>query len=147
MTLKTINQTTFETDNSSSFHFGVEETLSYTNMSSNFFSYFVGFGIKSQEQIDEEIARLTELWHEERKGMSSPRDIFSCPAYLKILKYDTAALSFIYKDLIKNYELPDNWFHALKQIEKIDPILPDHHGKRSLMANDWLKWAKDNGRI
>jgi len=53
-----------------------------------------------------------------------------------------AALPLIFKELRRE---PDHWFWALKAITNKDPVPEDHRGRMKLMAEDWLRWAEQNG--
>jgi len=81
-------------------------------------------------------------WKEAVKFLSDINEICTDFAYLRIIGMGPAALPLIFKELRRE---PDHWFWALKAITNKDPVPEDHRGRMKLMAEDWLRWAEQNG--
>ena len=88
--------------------------------------------------------RLSTLWKEETKFLSSTSEMFKHPAYLTIIGMGEVALPFIFHELQSG---PDHWFGALKAITQEDPVPPEDRGRIEKMAAHWLKWANQKGYV
>jgi hypothetical protein len=88
---------------------------------------------------------LRDAWHREYGSSSSTTKITSTASYRSIIEMGDAALPFIFRDLERHRYDPDNWFVALFEITKANPVSPADRGNRPAMAKAWLKWARDAG--
>lgn len=84
---------------------------------------------------------LMHQWKRNRNLKSSFLKSLSDRYYQQIIKMGKIALPFIFQQMQKNY---DDWFDALYEITKIDPVQKEHYGDFVEMTKDWLKWAKKN---
>jgi len=94
------------------------------------------------EVTGEEFRLLIDTLERECAHLSSIREFSQHPAYLQIIGMGPRALPLILKEL---EESPGHWFLALREITQENPVLPEHRGSISQMAQDWLGWAKDKG--
>lgn len=94
------------------------------------------------EVTSEEFRLLIDTLERECAHLSSIREFSQHPAYLQIIGMGPRALPLILKEL---EESPGHWFLALREITQENPVLPEHRGSISQMAQDWLGWAKDKG--
>lgn len=84
---------------------------------------------------------LVGWWMEETALSSSLRDIVAHPAYQQIIALGPAALPLILRDLERQ---PRHWSPALRAITGASPVPKEHAGKLPLIAEDWLRWAREN---
>lgn len=86
--------------------------------------------------------RLAATWKDERGATSSITDMAMQPAYQEIIGMGQDALPFLFREL---EEEPDHWFWALKAITGEDPVPPESRGRVEEMAQDWLRWGREQG--
>jgi hypothetical protein len=87
---------------------------------------------------------LTGRWREDTQRSSAVRDIVNHPAYQEIIAMGRAAVPLILRELERH---PDHWSPALKVITAAAPVPKEHAGKLALIAEDWLRWARENGYV
>lgn len=92
----------------------------------------------------ERFAELTGEWKVKKQFLSSVSQIAMLPSYQQIIGMGPAALPLIFAEFERE---PDHWFWALASITGEDPVLAQHRGKMTMMARDWLGWAKTRGYI
>lgn len=90
--------------------------------------------------------QLVSQWHKERGATSSPIEMTTCPAYLRIIGMGQDAIPFIMEQLRSNPEDPDHWFVALESITGEDPIPEEAYGDTVRMAELWLAWSENRDR-
>ncbi len=97
------------------------------------------------DETKNQFLNLLAKWEQERAFMSNPTDVFSCPAYKKIVDgLGEDALPYIREILENDKKQSSFWFKALKKITgRNDVIDPSHYGNDDQMANDWLRFLKD----
>ena len=98
--------------------------------------------IAPPEGPSEQLQFLIETIERECAHLSSMREVGQHPAYLQIIAMGALALPSL---LRKVEERPDHWFLALREITQENPVLAEHRGIISEMAQDWLRWARDRG--
>jgi len=81
-------------------------------------------------------------WQNDCAYLSSVQEMAIHPAYQQIIGMGQDALPFIFAALERE---PDHWFWALHAITQEDPVLAEHRGQISRMAQDWLDWARSRG--
>ena len=113
---------------------GLNEGLSTSVTEASRFSY--------EEVTAEQFRLLIETLEGECAHLSSIREIAQHPAYLQIIGMGPRALPLILKELEVR---PGHWFLALREITQENPVLPEHRGVLSEMAQDWLGWAREKG--
>lgn len=90
----------------------------------------------------ERFQALTEWWREGVRFTSSLTEMVLHPAYQRIIGMGPAAVPLLLHEL---EERPDHWFWALSAITGADPVLPEQRGQVRMMADAWLRWAKEQG--
>ena len=90
----------------------------------------------------EQFQLLIETIERECAHLSSIREVAQNPAYLEIIEMGPRILPLILKELEVR---PSHWFLALGEITQENPVLPEHRGVISKMAQDWLDWASERG--
>ena len=88
--------------------------------------------------------RLTREWKSQSEFLSSPTAVAMLPAYQKIIGMGPEIVPLILQELERE---PDQWFWALKSITEADPVVPEHAGAVDLMADDWLRWGREQGLV
>jgi hypothetical protein len=90
----------------------------------------------------ERFRHLARQWRQTRTSTGSMLEICSNSAYLQIIGMGQDAMPLVLRDLEHS---GDDWFFALAAITGKNPVQEQHRGRRSLMAQDWLRWAKQQG--
>lgn len=98
--------------------------------------------IASGDVLSEQFRFLIETIRRECAHLSTAREVGQHPAYLQIIAMGPPALPLLLREL---EERPDHWFLALREITQENPVLPEHRGILSEMAQDWLRWGRDRG--
>lgn len=98
----------------------------------------------SRQSEEERFLILKTKWEAETAFLASITGISMHPAYQQIIGMGPTAIPLILSDLGKK---PGHWFWALKSITGEDPVLPEHRGNMKQMAEDWLRWGKENGYL
>jgi len=94
------------------------------------------------KSVEERFRELAATWRQDRGPSSLMHRLTMHVAYQQIIGMGAGVVPCILKELEAR---PDWWFWALTAITGVDPVPPDHNGKLRLMAQDWLRWARDNG--
>lgn len=92
------------------------------------------------ETVAERFRRLAAAWHKDTDYLSSMDDAESHPAYQEIIRLGPAVTPLLLRDLAENHT---HWFAALEAITGARPA--SAAGNIPVMAEAWLRWAKDNG--
>ncbi|MDP1996239.1 MAG: hypothetical protein Q8J90_03490 [Gallionella sp.] len=95
-----------------------------------------------REPVVTKFEKLVTEWKTSRSSINSGTEMFTHPAYQKIIGMGIEAVPLILKEMGINI---DHWFWALKAITGKDPVPPAHRGRLKLMTKDWLSWAKKQG--
>ncbi len=98
--------------------------------------------LKSTQRLAKQFETLFQQWKKETLLLSDGYKITEHPAYRQIIALGEAVVPFI---LIKLREDPQHIFYALFKITGENPIKPEHVGKLSKMAEDWLNWGTEKG--
>jgi len=96
----------------------------------------------ADEPIAERFRKLAAQWRAERGATSSISQMVVHPAYQQIINIGLAVVPLLLRELARE---PDHWFWALRAITGGNPVKPEHRGDLMLMAQDWLRWAKEQG--
>lgn len=116
----------------------VRDVSNYTGQYNKVFIpnyYFIDF------KIHNKYLELKNNWLEETLYESNPYVKISNHNYQKIIKLGMDVVPLLLNDLIIH---KCDFFDALSEILKIDPIKPDHYGDISAMIDDWKIWKKEN---
>jgi hypothetical protein len=98
-----------------------------------------------QEEQPSSLSRfegLTERWLRDTRSASSFTAVVSHPAYQEIIRMGREVVPFILRDLEKE---PKHWGPALQAITGAQPVPKEHAGRVTRIAEDWLRWARENG--
>ena len=93
-----------------------------------------------------EFVRLADEWERATAGLPRVIDKLKHPSYLKIIGWGEEAIPHILADL-RDREEPRHWFEALHEITGANPVPPEHRGDLKQMADAWLKWGRNRGKI
>ncbi len=85
---------------------------------------------------------LSKRWRKESGHLSSIEKRAMLPSYQQIIGLGPQAVPLLIERL---REEPGHWFWALRAITGVNPVSPEHVGRVKDMADDWIRWAKDNG--
>jgi len=95
-----------------------------------------------RDVLKDRFMKHAAAWQSDCAYLSSVREMAIHPAYQQIIGMGQDALPFIFAALERE---PDHWFWALRAITQEDPVLTEHRGQISRMAQDWLDWARSRG--
>lgn len=98
---------------------------------------------ESVETLEQRFQRLLETWNRETRFHSSTTRIIEHSAYQEIISLSPPAIPF----LLRAMEGTGNGHlaPALAAITGVSPVLPEHRGKIRDIAEDWVRWGKENG--
>ncbi|AKT36954.1 hypothetical protein [Chondromyces crocatus] len=85
---------------------------------------------------------LVQKWLSETAHLSSLDAIVQHGAYREIIGMGPRVIPLILRDLEQE---PKHWGTALRELTGENPIPPEHAGRVRLMAEDWVRWAKERG--
>lgn len=94
------------------------------------------------EGVAEEFHRLAVAWKSDTRHLSKMEQITSHPAYRRIVEIGEAALPLIFQDLDRS---GGDWFQALREITKTNPVPPESRGRMSEIREAWLRWGREHG--
>jgi hypothetical protein len=98
--------------------------------------------IKIPASVVSRFDRLADEWELATSLLSSPIEKARHPTYQKIVKMGPRILPLILQRMkVKGGQ----WFWALGQIAKANPVPESARGNISKMRNAWLKWGKEHG--
>ena len=104
----------------------------------------VGPEIHASQPVDkEEFNRLANEWLKQRPKGVDVAEMIRHPAYQAIIDIGPQAVPWLLERLAQR---PDHWFYALNQITNAKPVQKQHQGNIKAMAEDWIKWGKQNDR-
>jgi len=92
----------------------------------------------------ERFERLAEAWERDSAHLSSPIKMAMLSSYQEIIGMGPDAVTLILERLSSH---PDHWFWALRAITGVDPVSSENVGRIDKMAEEWLRWGKQNGII
>jgi len=97
----------------------------------------------NREAIEKQVLRLLELWRAETAYLSDSTRRNSHPAYQEIIALGTVALPALFRDLEQT--LDGHLAKALTTITAAHPVPAEDRGKIQLVAEAWLRWAREHG--
>lgn len=92
--------------------------------------------------VEQRFHAMKERWIKERGPASAISRLAMHPAYQQIIGMGEAVVPLIMGELERQ---PDHWFWALNAITGANPVHKASQGKITKMAEDWLKWGRDQG--
>lgn len=101
------------------------------------------FGSSSEESttLRSQFQELARRWERETAFVSDPAEMYTHPAYQRIIQMGNRALPLIFEQLERR---PNHWFWALQEITGANPVEEEHRGRLHEMANDWLEWWRQH---
>lgn len=99
---------------------------------------------RGRASLQAQFAALVEQWLEETSHLSSMADVIQHPAYQQIIAMGPEVLPLILRDLEAE---PKHWGPALRAITGARPVPREHAGKVKLVAEAWLRWAREHGYV
>lgn len=104
-----------------------------------------GFSVNIKTYVSlvklEDFEKLKNEWISETGYFSDPDIIRKNEKYKQIIKLGYKVLPHILNDLKLNH---NDWFFALNEITKANPIKKEHAGDVIAMTKDWLEWSERN---
>jgi len=94
------------------------------------------------ESVEQKFQRLAAVWRAETGHLSSITRMCNHPAYQEIIALGHDVVPSLLRDLEKE---PEHWFAALRAITGAQPVPPEDRGQIDMMAEAWLRWAKEHG--
>jgi hypothetical protein len=94
------------------------------------------------ETPEERFNRLVESWKSETAYLSNSTEIHGHPAYQEIIRMGKPVVPLL---LRRMEEHPDHFGHALHAITGAQPIPMEHAGNIPKIAEDWVRWGRENG--
>jgi hypothetical protein len=95
------------------------------------------------EAVEQDIVRLLKLWREQTAYTSSSTAITTHPAYQELIALGPAALPFLFRDLEQTGD--GHLSKALSALTSAHPVPAEDRGKIRIVADAWLRWARENG--
>jgi hypothetical protein len=80
---------------------------------------------------------LKSKWWEETSLSSNPNDIYNNKYYKEIISLGEKIIPILIKDLDT---ANGDWFEALYEITKINPVKKENIGYVKKMSDDWKNW-------
>lgn len=99
---------------------------------------------RGKASLEAQFAALVERWLEETSHLSSMTAIIEHPAYQQIIAMGQDVIPLILRDLEAE---PKHWGPALRAITGKRPVPREHAGKIKLVAEAWLRWAREHGYV
>jgi len=92
--------------------------------------------------VTTQFQKLAAQWMEETSSSSILAKRLAHPAYQRIVGMGKPVISILLDELS---ERPNWWFHALRSITGVDPVLAEDRGNLDRMAAAWIAWGRSNG--
>lgn len=99
----------------------------------------IAVSVLHQESLAEKFQRLVHQWHTETDGLSSPTQITSNQAYLKIIALGPSIIPLILTELEGR---GGYWYPALRAITDVNPVPETARGRPRLINEAWLAWGR-----
>ena len=94
-----------------------------------------------KDPLTKRFLELKERWRQETAFISSPKDLFSHPAYQQIIGLGPQAVPLVLSALQAE---PGLWLWALRAMTGANPIPDGFDGGTQQIAELWLDWARRN---
>jgi hypothetical protein len=98
----------------------------------------------TDQALEQQVRDLLARWREETAHQSSSSQLTAHPAYAALIALGEPAVPFLLRDLAQTYD--GHLSKALTAITGAKPMPPEHRGQIRQVAEDWLRWARENGR-
>lgn len=100
---------------------------------------------RTSEEVRGRFERLWEELRTQTQYESNYSRVLLHPAYRGILGLGPLAVPLILEKIRKGSR--GVWFQTLEDIVEHNPVAKEHEMDVELMAQDWLKWGRDNGLL
>jgi len=90
------------------------------------------------------IRQQLDAWFNETVHMSSVGQMTALPSYREIVRLGSFAVPFLLLELQRR---PADWFLALAEITKANPVPADARGDFDRVRDSWLHWGRQHGFI
>ena len=90
-------------------------------------------------QLQKEFLELKNKWIEEVGYQSNPNILYSDVNYRRIVSFGKRIVPILFEDIKQH---GGDWFTALVEIFKFDPVNCDNQGNIELMTQDWQKYLE-----
>jgi hypothetical protein len=94
--------------------------------------------------VEAEFRRLAEWWNRETGVLSSLTKMFAHPAYRQIVALGPPVIPILLREM---RDKPDWWVGALRELTGANPVPPEHRGRLTEMAADWVVWGRQHGYL
>jgi hypothetical protein len=91
--------------------------------------------------LEEEFEKHATQWREETEHLSTT-DVFTHPAYQRIIGMGMPAIPLLLRDLSST---GSHWFWALRAITGVNPVRAEDTGYARRMTQAWLEWGRREG--
>jgi hypothetical protein len=98
----------------------------------------------THDELQREFRALADEWIERGKYLSNNVQLALIPAYQQIIGLGRPAVPLILEELRRE---PRQWFWALEQITRQDPVPAEARGNVRKMADAWVTWGQQQGLI
>jgi len=99
---------------------------------------------EERAELQARFETLVRRWLSDTLAVSSASEIVNHPAYQEIIAMGPKIIPFILRDLERE---PKHWAPALRAITGAQPVPKEHAGRVRQIAEDWLRWARENGYV
>lgn len=100
--------------------------------------------VSKKMALQQRFRELANQWKAECALISSTNDMATNFAYQQIVGMGPDVLPILLEEMQRE---PDHWSWALRAITGENPVQPEHRGKLSLIAQDWIAWGKERGYL
>jgi hypothetical protein len=100
--------------------------------------------IRQGALVAQVIRHQLDSWLADTMFTSSVSEMTALPSYRVIVGLGTFAVPFLLRELETR---PADWFLALAEITKDDPVPADAHGDFDRVRDSWLDWGRSHGFI
>lgn len=98
--------------------------------------------LNSPNDLAGEFRRLADQWKKETRHCSKMDQITGHPAYRRIVAIGEPVVPLILQDLDRS---GGDWFQALREITKTNPVPAESRGKVREIREAWLRWGREQG--
>lgn len=95
--------------------------------------------------ISDRFHELVSQWNDERRFLSSPKEMTACVSFKLIIALGPAAVPLIVDQLRNEENSSQRWELFLMELTSANPVTRNDYGKPRRIAGAWLAWAERNG--
>ncbi len=94
--------------------------------------------------VEEQFRKHAEKWERETAFMSATPMRVMHESYQSVMAMGPEVVPLMLRDLQKTHR---HWFWALRHLTGHDPVSSKERGNVESMANAWIKWGKEKGKL